>query len=333
MAGPAAQPKQRERLVKGQQLQPQEKQPLPAGCCTAGGWAPTQQPSPNGVNPLPAGTVVQQASHNEGGTRGGSPSAGQSSAPAVKRDFPTSGVQTLMVRNIPVRYTQDMLLKEWPNRCTYDFLYLPICIDRKRNSSFCFINFVSEAFAIAFQSQWQRHRLDHFTARKPLDISPADVQGRDDNLLQVLRNKTFRIKNVHFLPVLFNGNRRVSIEEFLAGINWELKGMKLTKFQRDDQKPSGGFGGGLQDGAENGDAGFGGDFGGGFDDLDDGLDDEGQEPRLGGDLSGGAYGSNYSGDNYAGNCHGNASQDQLGQPVGGFADHRFMPQMLAGRPS
>jgi len=141
-----------------------------------------------------------------------------------------------MVRNIPVRYTQDMLLKEWPNQGTYDFLYLPICIDRKRNASFCFINFVSEATAAGFQARWQKQRLEHFSARKPLDISAADVQGRDDNLLQIMRNKTFRIKNQYFQPAIFTGSERISMEDFLVSLNWQIKGLKLTKFRRDEQK-------------------------------------------------------------------------------------------------
>lgn len=32
---------------------------------------------------------------------------------------------TLMVRNIPVLYTQEMLLEEWPSDGSWDFLYLP----------------------------------------------------------------------------------------------------------------------------------------------------------------------------------------------------------------
>jgi len=141
-----------------------------------------------------------------------------------------------MVRNIPVRYTQDMLLKEWPNRGTYDFLYLPICIDRKRNASFCFVNFVSEAAAAAFQARWQKQRLEHYSARKPLDISAADVQGRDDNLLQIMRNKTFRIKNLHFQPAIFTGPERISMEDFLVSLNWQIKGMKVTKFRSGEDK-------------------------------------------------------------------------------------------------
>merc|ERR1719198_810149 len=129
-----------------------------------------------------------------------------------------------MIRNIPVRYTQDMLMKEWPNdEGIYDFLYLPICINRKRNASFCFVNFVSKECAVNFYKTWHKQRLQHFNTCKPLDISPADVQGRDENLLQIVRNKTFRIRNIHFQPAIFHNAVRVGMEEFLEGLDARSK--------------------------------------------------------------------------------------------------------------
>jgi len=130
------------------------------------------------------------------------------------KSLDTSVHKTLMVRNIPMRYTQDMLLVEWPPQGSYDFLYLPICIDKKRNASFAFVNFVTREAAQAFYRRWHKQRLEHYSARKPLDISPADVQGREENLLQIMRNKTFRIRNAHFQPAIFEGNERVSMEAF-----------------------------------------------------------------------------------------------------------------------
>jgi len=123
---------------------------------------------------------------------------------------------TLMIRNIPVRYTQDMLLKEWPNDDgSYNFLYLPICIKRKCNASYCFLNFVTPQAALAFATVWHHKRLMCYSSRKPLDISLADLQGLDANLSSCMRNKTSRIRNSHFQPVLFVGKRRVSVEEYL----------------------------------------------------------------------------------------------------------------------
>lgn len=126
-----------------------------------------------------------------------------------------SGATTLMVRNIPVRYTQEMLLKEWPNKGTYDFLYLPICIKKKCNASFAFINFLTPEAAQAFAEKWHHERLVFFSSRKPLDISLADLQGLEKNLLQCMNNKTSRIRNVRFQPAVFKGDERISVDEVL----------------------------------------------------------------------------------------------------------------------
>lgn len=133
-----------------------------------------------------------------------------------------SSATTLMVRNIPVRYTQEMLLKEWPNKGTYDFLYLPICIKKRCNTSFAFINFISPEEAREFADKWHHERLLFFSARKPLDISLADLQGLEKNLLQCMNNKTSRIRNIRFQPAVFNGTERVSVEKVMKDMREKL---------------------------------------------------------------------------------------------------------------
>lgn len=132
------------------------------------------------------------------------------------------GETTLMVRNIPVRYSQEMLLSEWPNE-SFDFLYLPISMDRKRNGSFAFVNFVTSEAAFSFATRWQGARLQHFSARKPIDISLADTQGRDENMLQTVHGKTFRIRNAHFQPAIFKNGARIDMSTFLADFEARLR--------------------------------------------------------------------------------------------------------------
>merc|ERR1712059_101446 len=72
---------------------------------------------------------------------------------------------TLMIRNVPVLYTREMLLEEWPNQGTFDFLYLPFSCSTQRNLSYGFVNFTSEAAARAFVGKWQKKRLPRFTSR------------------------------------------------------------------------------------------------------------------------------------------------------------------------
>lgn len=122
---------------------------------------------------------------------------GESDDLSVPTEPAAKGQTTLMVRNVPVMYTQEMLIEEWPNDGSYDFLYLPRSGAGRWNLSYAFINFESEAQAVKFKAQWQKKRLAHFSAKKPLNISFAEVQGLEANLAQ-LKKKRVRWQS-HFV--------------------------------------------------------------------------------------------------------------------------------------
>jgi len=124
------------------------------------------------------------------------------------------GMTTLMVRNVPVMYTQEMLLLEWKNEGAYDFLYLPRT--GQTNLSYAFINFVSEAHAMAFKAQWHKKRMAHFTARKPLNISFADVQGIKANILQLKKKRVRRIEMRQCQPMIIMNGQQLDLAEALA---------------------------------------------------------------------------------------------------------------------
>lgn len=127
------------------------------------------------------------------------------------------GVTTLMVRNIPSNYSQDMLLEEWPlERWKFDFLYLPVKIMKKRNLGFAFVNFVTPSAAADFYLAWHRKRLPLFNdGKRNLDVTPAHIQGRMGNLLQIMRNKNFRIRNDTYKPAIFEQGQRICISDFV----------------------------------------------------------------------------------------------------------------------
>jgi hypothetical protein len=111
---------------------------------------------------------------------------------------------TLMIRNIPLTYTQDMLLQEWPNHGTYDFLYMP-------SITYAFVNFTSESAALNFMQQWKQLRLRHGRAKKPLNISFALVQGFAENVRRWKRKRTWRLSN-RARPLVFEDGVQVTLD-------------------------------------------------------------------------------------------------------------------------
>jgi len=130
---------------------------------------------------------------------------------------------TLMVRNIPVMYTQEMLMLEWPNH-GYDFLYLPRSCAGQTNLSYAFLNFRSEELAMAFRAVWQKKRLAHFRARKSLNISFADIQGLKAHLQQLKKKRVRRIEMRQCQPYILFNDQVVGLTDALANldnIDWD----------------------------------------------------------------------------------------------------------------
>jgi len=134
---------------------------------------------------------------------------------------PQVALTTLMIRNIPVTYTQDMLLNDWPSPggSVYDFLYLPYNFYSQRNLGYAFINFVSEELAMDFHRRWHRKRLSAYSSScKPLNIGIADVQWFEGNVRQLKKKRLNRIKFKECQPILFTNGRRVSLSKALHKI-------------------------------------------------------------------------------------------------------------------
>lgn len=89
--------------------------------------------------------------------------------------------------------------------------------------TFCTCQFASRRSAAReFADRWHHERLLFFSARKPLDISLADLQGLEKNLLQCMNDKTSRIRNVRFQPAVFKGAERVSVEKVMKDMRQKL---------------------------------------------------------------------------------------------------------------
>merc|ERR1719188_418000 len=99
-----------------------------------------------------------------------------------------TGNTTVMLRNIPNRYTRNMLAERLDQgyQGQYDFVYLPIDFNSKCNVGYAFINFRMPAVAAKFISEFHgaktATKLPGFSSAKVCEVSYARVQGRDANM-------------------------------------------------------------------------------------------------------------------------------------------------------
>ena len=75
---------------------------------------------------------------------------------------------TIMIRNIPNKYTQAMLLQEIDAsyRGSYDFFYLPIDFKNKCNVGYAFINFMDYRRIVPFFREFNGQRWKNFNSEK-----------------------------------------------------------------------------------------------------------------------------------------------------------------------
>jgi len=111
-----------------------------------------------------------------------------------------------MLRNTPNRYTAEELLAEMIGlgfEGAFDFFYLPIDFNTKRNRGFCFVNFVSACRAAEFAVAFHGLCLKRYSTHKILEVAPALTQGFEANVEQYTRKDAQRIQNPWFRPMIF----------------------------------------------------------------------------------------------------------------------------------
>jgi RNA recognition motif-containing protein len=134
-------------------------------------------------------------------------SPGSTSGDSDKRVDEETTNTTLMIRNIPRKYTQRQLLVDLNDAHAIlgkvDFFYLPADLGTGRNLGYCFVNFVQPQDAVEVKQKL--HKLRLFSgAKSGLSIGFADVQGLESNLRNVRRPLMHRIKNREYRPLVLN---------------------------------------------------------------------------------------------------------------------------------
>jgi len=92
---------------------------------------------------------------------------------------------TVMLRNIPNKYTQKMLMEHLDERGfkdQYDFLYLPIDFRNKCNVGYAFINFIENRSLEQFKNIFENYKLPGFNSQKVCQVTYARVQGLEANI-------------------------------------------------------------------------------------------------------------------------------------------------------
>lgn len=171
------------------------------------------------------GKQVCAKSNSHGGTNssGGNKSGGNQLQNNSKYSLDIrrviSGEETrtaLMIRNIPNKYNQKMLLStlEEGHKGHFDFIYLPIDFKNKCNVGYAFINFTKPEFIEPFYKAFHGKKWGRFNSEKVCEITFARIQGRQQ-LIAHFQNSSLLLEDPKCRPVIFDSRGRQ--EEFPIG--------------------------------------------------------------------------------------------------------------------
>ncbi|WIA33756.1 hypothetical protein OEZ86_006871 [Tetradesmus obliquus] len=134
---------------------------------------------------------------------------------------------TLMIKNIPNKYTQKMLLQtiEEQFKGTFDFFYLPIDFKNKCNVGYAFINMLQPQFIPPLVARFNNKRWDKFNSEKVCNISYGRIQGRAA-LISHFQNSSLMHEDKRCRPVLFisEGPDAGEPEPFPMGVHARPRG-------------------------------------------------------------------------------------------------------------
>ncbi|CAA7400502.1 unnamed protein product [Spirodela intermedia] len=129
---------------------------------------------------------------------------------------------TLMIKNIPNKYTSKMLLAsiDEHHRGTYDFIYLPIDFKNKCNVGYAFINMVDPQQIIPFFQTFNGKKWEKFNSEKVASLAYARIQGKSA-LIAHFQNSSLMNEDKRCRPILFHtdGPNAGDQEPFPMGIN------------------------------------------------------------------------------------------------------------------
>lgn len=111
---------------------------------------------------------------------------------------------TLMIRNIPNKYTQISVLEEINanHLGKYDFFYLPIDFKNRCNVGYAFINFNDPLHISSFYEEFSGHKWKNFNSEKVCQLTFARIQGKQ-SMISRFQNSSLLDKDDGYKPLLF----------------------------------------------------------------------------------------------------------------------------------
>ncbi|CAH9112773.1 unnamed protein product [Cuscuta europaea] len=112
---------------------------------------------------------------------------------------------TLMLKNIPNKYTSKMLLAaiDEQHKGIYDFIYLPIDFKNKCNVGYAFINMIDPSFIISFYQAFNGKKWEKFNSEKVASLAYARIQGKAA-LVAHFQNSSLMNEDKRCRPILFH---------------------------------------------------------------------------------------------------------------------------------
>lgn len=129
-----------------------------------------------------------------------------------------NGLTTVMLKNIPNKYTQHMLINVINERFLglYNFIYLPIDFRNKRNVGYAFINFIHPRYAELFIHFFSNYKLKAFKSNKICAVAWGKVQGLNAIVQHYKKSSIMKVPYAQYKPTFFQNGVMVSWPQLLT---------------------------------------------------------------------------------------------------------------------
>ncbi|KAL0905161.1 hypothetical protein M5K25_027345 [Dendrobium thyrsiflorum] len=147
---------------------------------------------------------------------------------------------TLMIKNIPNKYTSKMLLAtiDEHHKGTYDFIYLPIDFKNKCNVGYAFINLNDPKHIIPFHQAFNGKKWEKFNSEKVASLAYARIQGKAA-LIAHFQNSSLMNEDKRCRPILFHsdGPNAGDQEPFPMGTHIRSRPGRSRTTNNEEQQP------------------------------------------------------------------------------------------------